>query len=318
MPDVAIANRNTSAAPKDYVLPYAQEILIKAVTADIDGTSAAGQYLPALQILSDAGDVMWTAVDTSTVIAAGASVSPSWFRLTRTKAPSRAPSPNPLGTLWAWWDFSDTTTITLDGSSKITEILDKTGNGHNATQATAANRPSESTLNALNCGIFNSANKTALITSGWPSALTQPFTVSLVWTQSIVSSATYQPGPIGGAPSPPPAILFDGFDGTSLVMEQGVGSIIKTFPAPYTQQLATMIFNAGSSSFRLNGTATAGTVDGDTMTNFALGTSHYPTNPSILQFQDGKIGEVLVYEGSLTAAQLSAVESYLKAKWGTP
>jgi hypothetical protein len=33
---------------------------------------------------------------------------------------------------------------------------------------------------------------------------------------------------------------------------------------------------------------------------------------------DGKIGEILVYEGALTAAQLAAVEGYLKSKWATP
>ena len=305
------------SCPADWTLPASLQIILKTAYASFNGSGAASSFLPCLRIKSDSGDVAFEAV-AQTQVAAGASADVTWFPWWRGIVSGQAPSPNPLGTLWAWWDFSDTTTISLDGSGNILQILDKTGNGHNALQSAAAQRPAESTLNGLNCGLFNSAIKTALITAGWPTTLIQPFTVALVWTQTIASGATYQPGPIGGAASPPPAILFDNFNNTDLVMEQGAGSIIVAMAAPYTQQQASLVFNAGSSSFRLNGTAHAGSVDGDTMTNFALGASHFPTDPTILQHQDGKIGEVLVYEGALTAAQLSAVESYLKVKWATP
>lgn len=317
MADVAIRAAASSAVPRDYSIPGAQELLPKSISASMDGTSAATAWFPCLQVLDPGGNVMFSAVNTTT-IAAGASADVSWFPKLRPTGGAPSPSPNPLGTLWAWWDFSDTSTITLDGSSKISQILDKTGNLHDATQAAASQRPAESTLNGLNCGLFASASRTMLVTTDWHTLLSQPFTVALVWTQTIVSSAFYQPGPIGGKPSPPPAIFFDGFDGTSLVMEQGAGSIIKTLAAPYTQQQASLTFNGASSTFRLNGVSTSGSVDGDTMTNFALGSSHNPTDGTILQHMDGKIGEVLVYEGALSAAQLSAVESYLKTKWGTP
>lgn len=79
MADVPIVNRAMTNAPKDYTLPQSQEILLKAVRADIDGTSAAGSYLPALQLVSNNGDVMWTAVDTSNAIAAGGTQSVTWF-----------------------------------------------------------------------------------------------------------------------------------------------------------------------------------------------------------------------------------------------
>lgn len=79
MPDVPIVNRAMVTAPKDYVLPQGQEILLKAVRAEIDGTGAGGSYLPALQLISDAGDVMWTAVQTGNTIAAGGTQSVSWF-----------------------------------------------------------------------------------------------------------------------------------------------------------------------------------------------------------------------------------------------
>lgn len=79
MPDVSIVNTTVTSTPKDYTVPGTQELLLKAVTAKIDGSATASSYLPALQLLDPAGRVMWTAVDTSNPVTAGASVDASWF-----------------------------------------------------------------------------------------------------------------------------------------------------------------------------------------------------------------------------------------------
>lgn len=318
MPDVPIVNRATAAAPKDYTLPQSQEILIKAVRAEFDGTGAAGPFLPALQLVSNNGDVMFTAVLTSASVAAGGSASVSWFPLKKSIAGAPAPSPNPLGTLWGWWDFSDTTTITLDGSSKILEIKDKTGNGHNLTQGTAANRPAESTLNGLNCGLFNSAAPTVLTGGSWQPNLAQPFTVAIVYTQSRGGAANYLPGPFGGPTVVPEPVIFEDTNGLNVNMQDGSGSIATSLASPFTQQCIVCIYDAAGSHLRVNGTDKLGTVDGNAMTDTALGASHFPARPPLVEQLDGKIGECLVYQGHLTAAQLSAVESYLKTKWATP
>lgn len=70
--------RNTHSAPKDYMVPGAQQITLLSVQAEVDGSGAAGDFLPALQVLSPAGDVLWTGVPNS-AITAGGSVSVSWF-----------------------------------------------------------------------------------------------------------------------------------------------------------------------------------------------------------------------------------------------
>lgn len=318
MPDVPIVNRTTTAAPKDYTLPQSQEILLKAVRAEFDGTGAATSFLPALQLVSDAGDVMFTAVLTSTSVAAGGSASVSWFPLKKLTAGSPAPSPNPLGTLWGWWDFSDTTTITLDGSSKIQTIKDKTGNGHDLSQGTAANRPAESTLNGLNCGIFNSAHPDVLTGGSWTPNLAQPFTVAIVYTQSVGGANNYLPGPFGGPTVVAEPVIFENNLGSSVNAQVGSSSISTALASPFTQQLVVVIYDGASSHLRLNSADKLGTVDGNAMTDTALGASHFPARPPLVEQLDGKIGECLVYSGHLTAAQLSAVESYLKTKWATP
>lgn len=78
MADSSIVNPAVSSAPKDYTLPSTNELLLKAVRASVDGTGAGGAFLPALQLLDPAGNVMWTATTSSSVVAGG-SADVSWF-----------------------------------------------------------------------------------------------------------------------------------------------------------------------------------------------------------------------------------------------
>lgn len=78
MADVSIRASAVTAAPMDYKVPGSQEIAPKAVTASMDGTSAAVAWFPCLQLLDPAGNVMFSAVPSSSV-AAGASADVSWF-----------------------------------------------------------------------------------------------------------------------------------------------------------------------------------------------------------------------------------------------
>lgn len=67
------------AAPKDYSIPAAQQILLLSVRASFDGTGAAGSFLPAVQILDNNGNVLVTAADPNVSVVAGASADVSWF-----------------------------------------------------------------------------------------------------------------------------------------------------------------------------------------------------------------------------------------------
>lgn len=78
MSDVSIRQTAVTAAPLDYKVPGAQEILPKAVSANMDGTSALVPWFPCLQLLDPAGNVMFSAVAPSSQ-AAGASADVTWF-----------------------------------------------------------------------------------------------------------------------------------------------------------------------------------------------------------------------------------------------
>ena len=78
MADVAIVNRATVTAPKDYTLASNEELVLKAVRALVDGTGAGGSFIPVLQLVAPDGTVMWQGFPGVTV-AAGGSVDVSWF-----------------------------------------------------------------------------------------------------------------------------------------------------------------------------------------------------------------------------------------------
>jgi hypothetical protein len=60
-------------------VPNAQEILLRSVNAEFDGSGASGPFIPAVVLEGPGGVVMARAADPSIVIAAGSSGEVSWF-----------------------------------------------------------------------------------------------------------------------------------------------------------------------------------------------------------------------------------------------
>jgi len=317
MPDVSIRSTTVVAAPKDYTLQGSQELTLKAVRAAFDGTAAAGQFLPALQMLDPNGNVMWTAVP-NTATAAGGSVDASWFPLVREQAAAGTPN-NPLGTLWAWYDFSDTTTTSLDGSGRIQAITDKSGNGHDLVQTTAANRPTPDTLGGLPAALCNRTHPDYLLGGPWSDPLPQPFTVCTVYSQSVGPTANYYPGAVGTTNVLDPGLLVQNDFGGNIFL-QNLATTIRdaASSSPFTQYQISGIVDGGSSSLRINGASDPGTLNGTPQNELVLGAAHVPEVPGTTSGLNGRLGEILFYQTHLSATQLAAVEAYLKAKWSTP
>jgi hypothetical protein len=288
------------------------------VRADYNGAAAGGSFLPCLVILSATGDEV-ARIPVSTTVAAGASATVSWFPRVKIPCPPASTPTNPLGTLFAWYDFSDTTTITLDGSGGIQQILDKSGNGHTATQATAANRPTEGVVNGLNCGVFNRTNQQWLGTAIFTSVVSNPMTVAAVFTIDEAPPGASFPGVYGSPMDTHNLLLFygDGF-GVLSTQQHTPPAITVAIAAPMTQQLFTTIFDNGSSHARLNGVDHAGATTDMGCNGITIGTTIQPNIPGEDDHLTGKVCELLFYQGHLAATQLAAVEAYLKAKWATP
>lgn len=64
-------------------------------------------------------------------------------------APAPPPEPDEVAGLWAWWDASDTGTITASGAN-VTQWNDKSGNGWHLTPLSGSPDTGVDTLNSLN------------------------------------------------------------------------------------------------------------------------------------------------------------------------
>jgi hypothetical protein len=80
MADAEITATQTHAAPLNYQVPGAQEILLKVASATFDGSGAGGKWQPAIQLIGPSGQVLRTFA-LATVLAAGASADVTFFPL---------------------------------------------------------------------------------------------------------------------------------------------------------------------------------------------------------------------------------------------
>jgi len=119
--DVQILRAASGAVPSSYTLPDAAELRLKAVYAELDGSGAAGTFLPCVTLLSDSGDVIGRAVDQAVSVAAGGSADVTWFPRVRRQAGVTA-----FGsqcTLLGSGNGTDTLTITLTKAVPARGIL---------------------------------------------------------------------------------------------------------------------------------------------------------------------------------------------------
>jgi hypothetical protein len=78
VPDVQILSSGLADVPESYTVPALQEIILKMVSAQIDGTNASGDFVPTLEIDNGSASGPWI-FPLSSTITAGGSVDVTWF-----------------------------------------------------------------------------------------------------------------------------------------------------------------------------------------------------------------------------------------------
>lgn len=79
MPDSQIYNGDVGNGLSDYTLPGRSELILKAVNATFTDNGAAGDWLPAVVVLSDSGHVIARCVDQAVRVVGGDGAEVSWF-----------------------------------------------------------------------------------------------------------------------------------------------------------------------------------------------------------------------------------------------
>lgn len=247
--------------------------------------------------------------------------------------------PKSIAGLYAWYDFSDTSTLTLNGST-ISQIADKAG-GRNLSQAVAATQPTRTT-NALN-------GRTAATFSGtqWLQAATaadwkflhygsdKSLVFAVIMGTGSPSAACEVFGTTHTTSSPGMTAYWNNMDmlvGVQTGTSSGTASWAETIPTNTEVPLVMCAISdpAASGVNRLlmawHGDRNAGNMSYQDFDNspqdaaptnaFTVGRSGTGASPFFTPFE-GLICDVLIYRRStaFTSAERDAVFSYLVAKW---
>jgi hypothetical protein len=241
-------------------------------------------------------------------------------RLLRPKAaPSTGFDPRSIGTMVAWYDFSDSSTLTVVNNF-VSEIRNKSGSAGTMSQGTEADRPSISTLGGRQAAQFDGSNDYLAVRDGSNNLIAAPQGFGTLFaafgnktnvSNNVVAGFMEANGSrlqaqIGSA------LVWGVYARTS----GGTVYTVSTSAVNASVWVGYTVFdNANSPSVFLNGAGASGTAAAASNTNAqVLGASIVNNNPG--NFLSCALGEVLFYQDALNASQLSAVEQYLKAKWG--
>ena len=219
----------------------------------------------------------------------------------------RSPSVSDLFSPVCWYDASDTSTVTLSGSTASTWINKGTlGTAYNLTQATASRQPTyTATKNGLKLLTFDGSDDQMLTTQ--VNTVTHIFVAS-AWSAAGASSSNYK----GFLSSN--AYDWHGQGSTVLVASNLAATWVRNQPTESTSQLDGSNFvNISNNKWSSFSIYSINLQSGYTGGFSGTGTS----NGDGRQFQ-GDYGEIIVYQTTyLTSAQIEIITGYLANKWGS-
>ena len=211
----------------------------------------------------------------------------------------------------AWWDSSDTSTVTLSGSN-VTQLNDKSGNSFTLTQASSSNRPTYTT---------NAINGLGALT--WPDT-NNAFFLNYNSTKALTAAEIY-------VVLKYPHAYFDNYNGI-FNNNTSPGNAWLTCGQQYTVGM----YSNSSSGFNTL------YVNNDNSNNRFASAANYFQYPCIARFVvtsasvsssnfnlgmdrnytfynrgwRGYIGELLVFSTALASTDRQSLMSYLSTKWG--
>jgi hypothetical protein len=229
------------------------------------------------------------------------------------------PNPTSIAGCELWFDAADTTTITKAGGL-VSQWNDKSGNVNNVSQATGANQPTETTLNALNALVFNGTSD--FLANAAATGLPQGVGTFSAFAVAITTSFA---GGSETAVSWGSAALFAQFGGYTA----GTGWSFNTAVTSGYDATAPTTSVHGYSGVYAGGTISPGYtqwIDGNAETLTFVNPTTAPTASGAAlaigqyvgggNFFPGTIAEVIFYNSALSTTNRQTLEGYLAWKWG--
>jgi hypothetical protein len=217
-------------------------------------------------------------------------------------------NPKSIAGLSAWYDATVASSITL-ASGFVSQWNDLSGAGLHLTQSVEADRPGTGTLNGKTALTFDGSNDYLAVTADIP-----PATMFCVVEFNAVNALQFPLSVINAAGVALQMVITNlsqlritSWTGAAASGRSGDNDVAATTP-----YVVTMNYQADS---RYNGKNMAGTDTTVRSSEQGIVVGARRTN-NTLSALDGKIGEVIVYNRVLSAAEYVRVERYLAAKWG--
>lgn len=233
-------------------------------------------------------------------------MSPMSPRLLRPRA-SGTLDPRTISNLSAWWDFSDSSTVSTDGNpQRVASIADKSGSNLTASNNSAGSTQPLYTAQrgGKNVASFSAATSTKLTFS----SLTIPtaYTIFQVWWRD--SAGTVQVGVGSDAQASMPLLWFS--DNKFYVQHSGAFQSSSAVTSTGRSVLVTQRNGSTSLAVRFNQTEYSLPAVTSSGAFNAIGNDN-----SGARFGTQDIGEILIYSRLLTSTELASVENYLLRKW---
>jgi hypothetical protein len=227
-------------------------------------------------------------------------------------------------------------------ASGVSQWQDQSGNGNNATQASAGLEPIPMTGSwpgkpALQALRFDGSKEMAASFSAFTS--TNGFTLAVAVARygsnpafgGIVGAGQFLPAPSCCNGDQAKLFAFGFYDNTHVDFERTCASIMGTVPAngasTYQVQQLSMMYSPSDTLYHLALGGSEVNTDscgaGCYCAHSAAPNATVASNGMIGNSPDnsrfnGLIGEIILYKTVLTAADLAAIQSYLRNRWGTP
>lgn len=236
-------------------------------------------------------------------------------------------TPSDIANLQLWLDADAFDTIIKDGSDKVSQWNDKSGNTNNAVQATGADQPTwiDNVVNNKPSLDFDGSTDMMLVSSfdGFMSGDDEISTVFVVFQHDVTSLDYIWAFGKGTSDNPVYGGRITNSDKYEIVKRDDIGTVKSvlgtTTISTATTYIATQIIDVGglTADTHINGDADVidGDIDVGTTTIDELGIGALPLAVPIL-FWDGKISEIIIYNRTLSATEFAAIENYLSTKWG--
>ena len=219
-------------------------------------------------------------------------------------------TPLNLSTLIAWWDAADQSNITV--VTGVSSWVDRSGN-ETLTQATTTKQPVNNTSNGS--VDFDGVDDFMLTSGGWSGgALSQPGYIILGFEDEDDRAAEYAFYDVSSGSNRWQArFAFSPFNKCGIGSDSLVGGVDVI---PQGQDIVhSAVFNSPSSNSWIDGSPdiTSATTGTRTCTGLLLAA----INGGTAHFGKLKIKDIIVGEGTLTAADHNSIGTYLTGKYGT-